>query len=252
MRTAIGADEQALPATVRIAHAYGNTRHAIDVATNAEVDMLEADLWYRRGRIFIHHDRYLGPLPLLADRKMRGHPRPPWSLPLPRGYYVRPDINILTLWELLTRTNDRRRLLLDVKGKNDPKHADRFAFHLATAIGANDAVAQVEVCGQTWTVLDALREQPPKIALRYSIERPDQWQAYTAMVERDGGAPNVCIQHRFLTDERLQFLKDHGAGIYAWTVDRQSDADVLLKRGVDGIISNNLSLLASLGSDHAP
>ena len=231
---------------VRIAHAYGNTRRAIDIGTSAEVDMLEADLWYRRGRVFIHHDRHLAPLPLLADRRMRGHPRPPWSLPLPRDYYLRPDINIITLEGLLSRTNTRRRLLLDVKGKDDPNYARRFASRLAATIVAYDAFVWVEVCGQTWPVLDALRETEPKIPLRYSIERPDQWQAYVAMVQRDGTAPNVCIQHRFLTDERLSFLKDHGAGIYTWTVDQLPVAEALLDRGADGIISNNLELLAAL------
>lgn len=233
---------------VRIAHAYGNTRHAIDLATGAEVDMLEADLWYRRGRIFIHHARYLAPFPLLADRRMRGHPRPPWSLPLPRNYYVRPDIGILTLEDLLARTAARRRLLLDVKGKDDPDYAQRFSRYLASSIRSADAISWVEVCGQTWPVLMELRRQAPEISVRFSIERPDQWQAFTAMSEREAGAPNVCIQHRFLTDDRLRFLKDHGAGIFAWTVDRQPDAEALLERGVDGIISNNLDLLASLGS----
>jgi glycerophosphoryl diester phosphodiesterase len=233
---------------VRIAHAYGNTRRAIDLALGAGVDMVEADVWYRRRRIFVHHDRPLAPLPLLADRKMRGHPRPPWSLPLLRGYYVRPDVNILTLEGLLDRTAGRRRLLLDVKGNDDADYARRFARRLASAIRKAEAVNAVEVCGQTWPVLTELRQLAPELSVRFSIERPDQWQAFVDMTERDGRPPNVCIQHRFLTDDRLRFLKEHGAGIYAWTVDSVPEARALLGRGVDGIISNNLDLLASLGS----
>lgn len=232
---------------VRIAHAYGNTRRAIDIALNAEVDMIEADLWYRRGRIFIHHDRYLAPFPLLADHKMPRHPRPPWSLPLPRGYYVRPDVGILTLEALLDRTAGRRRLLLDVKGDEDEEYARGFARRLASDIHGADAVGWVEVCGQTSPILDELRRVAPEIAVRYSIERPDQWESYTAMCDREGRAPNICIKHTFLTDERLRFLKDRGAGIYAWTIDRQPEAEALLDRGVDGIISNNLKLLETLG-----
>jgi glycerophosphoryl diester phosphodiesterase len=233
---------------VRIAHAYGNTRHAIDLALDAEVDMLEADVWYRRRRIFVHHDRHLAPLPLLADRKMRGHPLPPWSLPLPRRYYVRPDIHILTLEGLLDRTAGRRRLLLDVKGNNDAGYARRFARRLASAIRKAQATNGVEVCGQTWPVLTELRELAPEIAVRFSIERPDQWQEFVLKAKRAGRAPDVCIQHRFLTDDRLRFLKDHGAGIYTWTVDTVPEARALLDRGIDGIISNNLDLLAILGS----
>lgn len=233
---------------VRIAHAYGNTRRAVDLALGAEVDMLEADIWYRRRQVFVHHDRHLAPLPLLADRKMPGHPRPPWSLPLPRGYYIRPDVHILTLAGLLDRTAGRRRLLLDVKGKSNSAYARRFARRLASAIRAAEAANVVEVCGQTWPVLTELRELAPEIAVRYSIERPDQWQEFVPVAERAGRAPDVCIQHRFLTDDRLHFLKDHGARIYTWTVDSAAEAESLLDRGVDGIISNNLDLLATLRS----
>lgn len=237
---------------VRIAHAYGNARRAIDLAMHADVDMLEADIWYRRGRVYVHHDRHLAPLPLLADRRMRGHPRPPWALPLPRGYYVRPDVHILTIEDLLRLTANGRRLLLDVKGKDDAAHARRFARRLSSAVREYDAAGSVEVCGQTWPVLIELRTLAPEINVRFSIERPDQWQAFVAMAGHEERAPNVCVEHRFLTDDRLRFLKDRGAGIYTWTVDRQAEAEALLDRGVDGIISNNLALLAMLGSAPNP
>lgn len=231
---------------VRIAHAYGNTRDAIAAAISADVDMLEADLWFRRGRVFVHHDRHLKPLPLLADRRMNGHRLPPWSLPLPGNYYIRPDIGVLTLEELIELARGKARLLLDVKGNEDPAYAGGFARYLASAVRASNAVDIVEVCGQTWPVLTRLRDEAPELAIRFSIERPDQWDAFTRMVEEDRTAPNVCIQHLFLNDDRLSFLQERGAGIYTWTVDDPAEAEALLDRGVDGIISNNLKLLASL------
>lgn len=229
---------------VRIAHAYGNIRHDIQVAVASDVDMIEADLWYRRGNIYVHHDRHIAPLPLLADHRMRGHPYPPWSLRLPRTYYIRPDIGILTLEDLISR-RQQKRLLLDTKGKHDRSYARRFAQRLAGTTRDLDAVAAVQVCGQTWPILHHLREHAPELHIRFSIERPGQWEAYVAMAE-SGDAPDVCIQHRFLTDERLAFLKERGAGIYAWTVDDPAEAEALVRRGVDGIISNNLALLAKL------
>jgi glycerophosphoryl diester phosphodiesterase len=235
------------PSPVRIAHAYGNTRRDIALALTANVDMLEADLWYRRGRVFIHHDRQLRPLPLLADHRMKGHRFPPWALPLPPRYYVRPDVNILTLEELISRTQGKRRLLLDVKGNDDEAYAESFARYLATAIRSANAVDHVEVCGQTWPVLRRLSVEAPEIRVRYSIERQDQWVGLNRVLENDG-PQYVCIQHRFLTDDRLALLKDRGTGIYAWTVDDPAEAESLLDRGVDGIISNNLRLLAGLGA----
>ena len=125
---------------IRIGHAYGNTRHAIDFAREGGIDSIEADLWYRDGSIYVRHDRRLSPLPLLADRKMRGHPLPPYSIRLIRGYYVRPDINPLKLPELLERTEAGPRLLLDVKGVDDDEYARRFAKLLATQIRGASAV----------------------------------------------------------------------------------------------------------------
>lgn len=237
---------------VRIAHAYGNTREAIATAIDAGVDMIEADIWWRRGRIFVHHDRHLAPLPILADRRMKGHKRPPWSVPLPGGYYMRPDAGVLTLAELIERTRGKARLLLDVKGHDGSRYAEEFAEGIAECLGEVAAGEAIEVCGQTWPVLLALRERAPGLHVRFSIERPDQWDAFTVMVQREGAAPDVCIQHRFLTDDRLRFLKEHGAGIYTWTVDDPTEARALLERGVDGIISNDLRLLRSLAAPAAP
>lgn len=240
-----------MPPPVRIAHAYGNTHDAIDTALAADVDMLESDLWLRRGQIYIHHDRHLAPLPLLADRRMRGHPYPPWSLPLPsrRRYYIRPDIGILTLEDLIARTRSKRHLLLDTKGKPDASYATAFAKRLASTIRETNTIGEVEVCGQTWPILHRLREEAPEMHVRFSIERPDQWDAYVAMTEETGTAPDVCIQHRFLSDERLSYLKQHDAGIYTWTVDDPAEAKALVARGVDGIISNNLRLLGDIPRD---
>ena len=59
-------------------------------------------------------------------------------------------------------------------------------------------------------------------------------------------AHDICIQHHFLSEEKLHFLKEHQSSIYAWTVDQPEPAHKLVQRGVDGIISNNLRLLSSL------
>ncbi len=146
---------------VSIGHAYGNTRHAIDLARDAGVDSIEADLWYRAGNIYVRHDRRLSPLPLLADRKMPGHPLPPYSIRLIKGYYVRPEINPLELPELLERTKAGPRLLLDLKGVDSDAYARRFAKLLARQIRGASAFDRIEVCGQLWLVLTRLGAEAP-------------------------------------------------------------------------------------------
>jgi len=240
------------PPVLRIGHAYGNTRHAINLANDASVDLIECDLWYRAGSIYIRHDHRLSPLPLLADRKIPGHPLPPYSIPLLNGYYVRPEVNPLRLPELLHLTENGPRLLLDVKGVDDEAYAERFTAALTSDLREYDATARVEVCGQLWPVLTRLRSQAPEVHVRFSIERPDQWSAFVTMTETERRAHDTCIQHRFLREEKLHFLKEHQSSIYAWTVDQPEPARELVERGVDGIISNNLGLLSSLVASATP
>jgi len=236
---------------VRIGHAYGNTRHSIDLACAAAVDSIEADLWYRDGAIYARHDRRLSPLPLVVDRKMRGHPLPPYSIQLIKGYYVRPDVNPIKLPELLERTQAGPRLLLDIKGGHDDAYARAFARLLAKQIRGASASDRVEVCGQLWPVLTHVGSEAPEIHRRFSIETPNQWSEFLQMTNRQRRTYDVCIEHRFLTDERLTLLKKQGSSVYTWTVDRRDVAQALVERGVNGIISNSLQLLSSIARARA-
>lgn len=235
----------------RIAHAYGNRRETLQRALAAPIDMIEADVWFRAGRIWVHHERRMGPLRLLLDRRTAGHPSGPYVLPIWPRYYIRLDINPLPLSELLEITRGKRRLLLDVKGRPDDAKNDAFAAALARQLAAPDDRAQVVVCGQNWPVLDRLRELAPDLEVRYSIEKPPQWQEFHRMVAADDSIRHICIEHRFLTEEKARFLAEKGIDAYCWTVDDPAEAERLLAAEVGGIISNNLPLLASLGSSSA-
>ena len=55
--------------------------------------MIEADVWFRGGKIEVRHERRLGRLPVLADRRRAGRrPIGPWAIPLPRRRYLRLDV----------------------------------------------------------------------------------------------------------------------------------------------------------------
>jgi glycerophosphoryl diester phosphodiesterase len=78
------------------------------------------------------------------------------------------------------------------------------------------------------------------------MEWPLQWQRFVEMAPVDPGARRVCIEHRFMDSDKQAFLEEHGVDVYCWTVDDREDAKALVSRGVDGITSNDLDLLASL------
>jgi glycerophosphoryl diester phosphodiesterase len=228
---------------VRIAHAYGNNRPALAKALAADCDMIEVDMWYRGGDIRIHHERRMSWLPVLYDRNLRGHPMGPFAVNVGR-YFVRPDIRTLRLDELLSTVAGRKRLLLDVKGHYDSPDLNGYVEMLVRQIRDHHAESWVAICGQTYSVLHRIREVAPDLEVRYSIEQPYQWERLLALLEH--GVRQVCMAYGFIDAEKARLMEERGVDLYCWTVDDWDAARRLVAQGVDGIISNDLSLLAEL------
>ena len=232
-----------------IAHAYGNTRARLQAAIAAPIDAIELDLWYRGGQLWVRHEKRLDPLPLLVDKRMRGHSLPPLSLPLGKRLYVRLDVNRLKLAEVLQKVSGSKRLLVDLKGSYQAQHNLEFAQRLVRAIREQTAEGWTTVCGQFWPVLEDVRKEAPDIDVRYSIERAFQWEKFMRLVGEDERVRKVCIEHRFLNEERVRYIEEQGVDIFCWTVDDLTEARRLAAAGADGIISNDLKLLAALRPD---
>jgi glycerophosphoryl diester phosphodiesterase len=233
---------------LRIAHAYGNTRARLKTALAAEIDAIEVDVWYHGGQVWVHHEARMRPFPLLVDKRMRGHSLPPWSVPLGRRWYVRLDINRLKLDEVLETAAGAKGLLVDVKGSYRGRENQAFASALVRAVREHGAASCVAICGQYWPVLDDVRREAPDLEVRYSVERTFQWEKFMRLVGDDERVRRVCIEHRFLNEERVRFLEEQGVNVYCWTVDDRDEARRLAAVGADGIISNDLDLLAELGA----
>ena len=229
-----------------IAHAYGNTRARLQTALAAPVDAIELDLSYRAGSLWVRHERRLDPLPVLVDKRMRGHSLPPLSLPLSKRLYVRLDVNGLKLPEVLQKVSGSKSLLVDLKGSYHAQQNLDFARTLVRAIRDHAAESWTTVCGQFWPVLEDVRKEAPDIDVRYSIEHVYQWEKFMRLVGEDERVRRVCIEHRFLNEKRVRFIEEHGVDIFCWTVDDLTEARRLAAAGADGIISNNLELLGAL------
>jgi glycerophosphoryl diester phosphodiesterase len=232
---------------LRIAHAYGNTRQRLKTALAAEIDAIEVDVWYGGGKVWVRHEARMRPFPLLVDKRMRGHSLPPWSLPLIRRWYVRLDVNRLRLDEVLGTVAGKKGLLVDVKGSYHGRENQEFASALVRSVREHQAETTVAICGQYWPVLDDVRKEGPELEVRYSVERVFQWEKFMHFVRENEPVRRVCIEHRFLNEERVRFLEEHGVNVYCWTVDDGEEARRLAAAGADGIISNDLELLAELG-----
>jgi len=229
-----------------IAHAYGNTRARLQTVLAATVDAIELDLWYRAGQLWVRHEKRLVPLPLLVDKRMRGHSLPPLSLPFGKRLYVRLDVNGLKLPEVLQKVWGSKSLLVDLKGSYHLRQTLDFARTLVSAIREHAAEDWTTVCGQFWPVLEDVRKEAPDIDVRYSIEHVFQWEKFMRLVGEDERVRKVCIEHRFLNEERVRYIEEQGVNIFCWTVDDLTEARRLAAAGADGIISNDLELLAAM------
>jgi Glycerophosphoryl diester phosphodiesterase family len=210
------------------------------------VDMIEADVWFGGGHVWVRHEARMRPFPLLVDRRMRGHSLPRWSLPLGRRWYVRLDINRLKLDDVLETVAGAKGLLVDVKGSYRSRENQEFASALIRMVREYGTQSSVAFCGQFWPVLDDVRREAPDLEVRYSVERSHQWEKFMRLVGEDERVRRVCIEHRFLNEERVRFLEEQGVNVYCWTVDDREEARRLAAAGADGIISNDLELLAEL------
>lgn len=216
-------------APMLIAHRGGNSRRALRAALAADVDWLETDVWLHYGRLVARHDRSIWRLPLTYGRR---------SLAL----HLAPA---LVLSQVLDEARAHgRRVLIDLKGS-----AAGLPGEIARLLVRRDALDSAALCGQHWAALEAARTVEPRVEVVYSLGRPEHLTAYLARL-RAGTAPTTtsCF-HGLLTAERVRELKDAGATILAWTVDREERARELLSWGVEGITSNRYRMLAGLRAD---
>jgi hypothetical protein len=236
---------QAQGPPLAIAHAFGNRRELVVRALQAGVDVVEVDVWFWGGRFWARHERRLGFLPVLLDRRRYAyHGLGPWVLPL-GPFYIRLDLAPLPLEEVAQLIAGRALLLWDAKGSHSPAAARRYAHRLREMLRRLDFSPYVMVCGQDWQLLETIGEHVDGVPLLFTVETPRQWEALLG----SSSPPQGLSLHRALADEaRTSYLRARGIPFLCWTVDDQDEATRLLSLGARGIISNRLDLLVELRS----
>mgnify|MGYP000154754373 CR=1 FL=1 len=228
-----------------IAHAFGNRRELVARALQAGVDVVEVDVWFWGGRFWARHERRLGFMPVLLDRRRCAyHGLGPWALPL-GPFYIRLDLAPLPLEEVMRAVSGRALLLWDVKGSHPPSEARRYAHRLRELLRCLDSPPGMIVCGQDWQLLETIGEHVDGVPFFFTVETPRQWEALLG----NSSLPQGLSLHRALANEaRTSYLRGRGIPFLCWTVDDEGEARRLLSLGARGIISNRLDLLARLRS----
>lgn len=238
---------RALPARpVRIAHAHGNRRSRIERAIEAAVDLIETDIRFDRGRVWVRHEfRFLN-LPLLYNVGIRGiHRQGPWAASLGR-LFVRLDVGPIAFEEILERCSGRAGMLLDFKAdRYDDATARRFVKRVFDELEGAHFDGAVACCGN-WRLLDFVREQRPGTDVCYSIDSESDWQAVEPRLSPGGDVTAITIQKNFLSEERGAQLRERCVRVYCWDIDNEHEARRAMDRGAAGVIADDLGLLGGL------
>jgi len=187
----------------------------------AGVDFVEVDLWLEGNRFVARHERRLGPFPFLYDK-----------------WYIKPSFGRpFTLADVAAEPVG---LFLDLRGDRD-----RLLEPLLAALEELKALGRTILTSQDWKLLDRAREREPRLRLAYSAGYERQVGPLRRRLQADPPAM-VSIRHVLLDATLIGDLKERGVMIIAWTVDDRRRARELLRWQVDGIVSNDLSLLRDL------
>jgi glycerophosphoryl diester phosphodiesterase len=93
-----------------------------------------------------------------------------------------------------------------------------------------------------WKALDAIGAVDPATRRYYGdVSKPHRLQRFLA--EQPARArPGISMERRLVTPDSVAQLHRTGVEVLAYTVSEASEALDLLRAGVDGLITNNLSL----------
>lgn len=223
MRRQVSAAE---PLTV--AHRAGNGILTLQAACAAGVDLIEADVRYRRGRLEVRHLKTMGPVPLLWDR---------WALtPSWTPQFL--------LQDLLAATPIGCELMLDVKGGGE--HFPREIVRVVRELMPN---REYSVCSQFWGLLEAFHEDP-HARIIHSIGSTAMLRNVLPRLEGHR-SDAVSIHMKLLTPAIVEDLLRRVSLIMTWPVNREPDLRRLQSWGVNGFISDRLELLQSLIAERA-
>lgn len=243
-------------------HAPENTLPAFAMAVQRGTDILETDVhWTSDGEIVISHDG-------TVDRCSDGHGAIS-ELTLAElkrldfGYRFSPDggqtypfrgkgVTIPTLRELLT-AHPTIRVNVDVKP--DPPRSLRTLLQLLDDLRAMDRVL---IASFHHTVLVQIRSMNRQIATSASPREVAEAMLRSRFVTRqryDCPYDALQIPLRFygitvVTDHLVRWAHQQRLKVHVWTIDQPIEMEALLLRGIDGIVSNDVTTARTVVDAH--
>lgn len=206
-----------------VAHRAGNDPARAREACRAGADLVELDVHLRRGRLEVRHQHRVGPV-WWDSAGIGVAPRRPWGLEA-----------------ALEALEGRAEPLIDLKD-GPPRLAE-------AALGAARRVlgpAPVTISARRHALLEPLRDAPGVRLVRSAASRAEV--VALRRLAAAGGAPGVCLRRDRLDPALVAELRRGAELVMTWPVDDADDAARLAGWGVNGLICDDLTLVAALRS----
>lgn len=203
------------------AHRHGNRLDLLAAAEQAGVDLVEVDVHVFHGRLEARHEKTVGPVPIVFERR--------WQMPRWNPRRLRFD-------DVLAHAAAHTVLHVDLKGWT-PRLSHRV---LAALADREDYVVSARV----WWLLRPFRGRA-NVRVMHSIGAP--WQLRWFRRRRHlRGLDGVSIRSDLLTPEIAAELKQRATLLFVWRVTSVSQAEELAQWGVDAVVVDSLDLASAL------
>jgi glycerophosphoryl diester phosphodiesterase len=210
-----------------IAHRAGNDLAALRTAVELGVDVLEADVHVRAGRLEVRHSKHLRPLPVLWDRGAAGVELTAGSVPQ------------LQLDAVLDALDGSTAVMLDLKGPG------RVGARVAELVHARAPAAPVIACSRWWPGLRAFAALPwvrPVLTARTPFELRRLRRRLAA-----GSPPyGVSLHRSLLAPAVVAGLREQVEVVMTWGVNDLGVLAEVVDAGVNAVISDEADVLRAV------
>ena len=207
-----------------IAHRAGNDLAALRAAVELGVDVLEADVHVRAGRLEVRHSKHLRPLPVLWDRGPAGLELTRTSAPQ------------LELDAVLAALDGSTAVMLDLKGPG------RVGARVAELVHAAAPGAPVIACSRWWPGLAPFAALPwvrPVLTARSALELR-RLRRRLAVGPQPWG---VSLHRSLLTPTVVAELRERVEVVMTWGVNDLAALADVVDLGVNAVISDEAEVL---------
>ncbi len=154
-----------------------------------------------------------------------------------------PEFHIPTLSEVLELVGDN--MLLNIEIKKETITKDSIEERILASISEFGLRDNVIISSFNPWVLKKVALLAPEVALGFVYRSRSQM-----MMLNEAPVTSMHASYRVLSRRHLKNLRERGLKVFAWTVDREDVMIDMIKKGVDGIITNKPEFFFALKEKH--